>query len=174
MTIAFALLFAAAAVNATPPAAPVTCGGSYAGEDLKFSVNPINGVHTAFSKGEDLMLFIDSKTDGRVRVNYAHAVSEAEWAKLEAARGAPGGELYDLLSRLGSAYVTEIWTGFTKDGYVHFVVKQRDLQFSFSCTRGDVAVPTEEPFDPASKAKRHTMNTSPLAGRLANAGFPAR
>ena len=134
LLVALALWLAPCARAQAFDAAGVRCGGSYAGKDLAFKFNPTDGLASAASDDDDLLVYIDLSTKDRVRVAYTESISDEDWALLQAARGEPGSRRYDLFTRLGSAQITQLWTGFSPDGYLHLEVAQKDLSFSISCT----------------------------------------
>lgn len=127
-------LWLAPSARAQTDASGVRCGGSYAGKDLAFKFNAVDGLASASSDDDDLLVYVDLSRPGRVRVAYTQSISDEDWALLQAARGEPGARRYDLFTRLGSAQITQLWTGFTPDGYLHLDVSQKDLSFSISCT----------------------------------------
>ncbi|MGZ3653702.1 MAG: hypothetical protein ACXVB9_22215 [Bdellovibrionota bacterium] len=131
-------MFALILLLATSPAHAFTvkCGGNYAGEDLNFTVNPLNNVLTAKSASEAFSAYVDLTNPQRPHLLFGEVVKDAEWDKLQALRdAATDQDLQTLLSRLGSMNLTEMWLGWTPDGYFHIQSQQRERTFSLSCTK---------------------------------------
>jgi len=116
--------------------AGLNCGGNYSGEELAFSRNPINNIFSGKSKDETLFAYIDATRGEKIRIVLAETVKDAEWEKLKTLRDmATETELQELISRLGSTKVTDIWMGWTPDNFVHIEGTQRNLKFTLSCKK---------------------------------------
>lgn len=132
-----ALLISIVALNSTASAeSAFRCGGKYGQEELTFRRNVINGVWSASTRAETFTVFVDATRGEKLRVVTAEVVNDGDWEKLKVVRDASGDkEFQDLLSRLGSTKLTDMWMGWTPDGFVHFEGAQREAKFTFSCTR---------------------------------------
>jgi hypothetical protein len=138
-----ALLPLCAQAEFSPWNLAVRCGGKYAGQELKFSLNPINSVFTAHTPDETFSVYVDTTRGEKVRVVTAETVTDEQWKKLKALRDASIDEsLRLLISTLGSTKQTEMWIGWTNDGFIHFEGKQRDAKFSFSCQKDNFGATT--------------------------------
>lgn len=131
------LLFMIAAMNSTASADPgIRCGGAYGPEELRFEQNPINGVWSAHTKDDTFVAYVDATRGEKLRIVTAEVVSDSQWEKLKLIRdSSKEPDLQQLLSRLGSTKVLDMWIGWTSDGYVHFEGAQREAKFTFSCKR---------------------------------------
>ena len=132
-----ALLFSIVAMNSTASAeSTIRCGGMFGQEELIFQRNAINGVWSARTKSEMFTVFVDATRSEKLRIVTAEVVSDQEWEKLRSVRDASEDkEFKDLLSRLGSTKLLDMWMGWTPDGFVHFEGTQREAKFTFSCSR---------------------------------------
>jgi len=114
----------------------VICGGNYNGEDFAFRKNPINGAYTATTKDERFLVFVDLSNAEKPHVLYGEDIADTDWEKLKTIRDAQTDRpLQDLISRLGSTNLTEMWVGWTADGYFLVESQQRDRKFSLSCQK---------------------------------------
>jgi hypothetical protein len=114
----------------------VVCGGNYNGEDFVFRTNPLNGALTAQTKDERFQVFIDLTNSAKPHILYGEDIADTEWDKLQAFRDAQTDQAFkDLISRLGSTNLTEMWVGWTADGYFLVESQQRDRKFSLSCQK---------------------------------------
>lgn len=132
-----AVLITMVALNSTASAeSTFRCGGNYGQEELTFRRNVINGVWSASTLAETFTVYVDATRGEKIRVVTAEVVSDGEWEKMKAARDSSADkDFQDLLSRLGSSKLTDMWMGWTPDGFVHFEGSQRGAKFTFSCTR---------------------------------------
>lgn len=131
------ILLAIAALNSTASAeTTVRCGGSYGQEELTFRQNPLNKVWSTMTKDETFTVYVDATRGEKIRVVTAEVVADAEWEKLKVARDASGDKTFqDLVSRLGSTKLLDMWMGWTNDGFIHFEGTQREAKFTFSCSK---------------------------------------
>lgn len=116
--------------------AKIVCGGNYSGEDFVFTMNPLNGAYTARTKDERFLVFVDLSNPEKPHVLYGEDIADVDWEKLKAIRDAQTDQqLKDLISRFGSTNLTEMWVGWTADGYFLVESQQRDRKFSLSCQK---------------------------------------
>lgn len=128
-------LMVASFASAEGSSLPV-CGGSANGKNMEFKWNPVGGFYSAYSEGERLMLFIDFSDEKYVKVVYGETITEEEWEDLKELRSKTSNkETYDLITRLASGKITQVWLGWTADDYIHFESSQKDHGFTFSCKR---------------------------------------
>lgn len=112
------------------------CGGIANGKTMEFKLNPLSKFYSGYSEGERLMVFIDLNDEKYVKVVYGETITEEEWEGLKELREkSQSQETYNLITRLATGKVTQVWVGWTQDGYIHFESGQKDYSFTFSCQR---------------------------------------
>lgn len=112
------------------------CGGTANGKTLEFKLNPLGKIFSAYSSEDRLMIYIDLNSEKFVKVAYGETITDKEWEGLDKLRQASTDkETYDLITRLGSGKITQVWLGWTADNYLHFESTQRDYSFNFSCQK---------------------------------------
>lgn len=110
----------------------VLCGGAADGEDLSVRTVLPEGLLAAESPNGRVVVYIDLRKEGRVRLVFSEGLSDADYERRETLLSKLPAEEAEFLRRLSASRQSDLYTGFT-DGFVHLSTVSADRALTLSC-----------------------------------------